>query len=819
MEPQNDLYLYKLLVQSATEYAIFATDLNGNIVSWNEGAQRILGYSEAEVLGRNCAIFFLEEDVDAAVPRREIETALRNGQATNERWHRKKGGEVFWASGFATSMQDDTGKAVGVAKVMRDRTAEKRSTDALEQSERRFRALSECSPVGIFQINEAQRCTYVNPRCAAICCFAVGHTVMEAWRTSVIAEDLGRVIKEWERCVMNRTFFNQEFRLDSQERWVQVRASPLFTDRNDFTGFVGTVDDITPEKMAAKERVKRLAQEQIARMDAEAAERRAVFLARASEVLSESLDYERTLSNVAELAVPYFADWCTVTLRENSDNLRIVAIAHTDPVKISEAKRILQRYPPDPAAPHGAPKCIRTGEPEMLTNVTTEILSAFARDQEHLRALQDLRLKSCIAVPLKARHTVFGAISFLRAESGGIFNRWDLQLAEDLARRAGLAVDNARLYRESLESDRRKDEFLATLAHELRNPLAPVRNAMHIIKTYAAPDRALQRARDITERQINHMSRLIDDLLDVSRIRRGKVELRKSPMDLRSAISNAVDSAMPAITAKHHHIEVDLPERPLPVDGDGTRLEQIVVNLLHNAAKYTSEGGRIRVAARIENDEAVLRVADNGMGIAPEMLARIFDPFTQADRSLDRSQGGLGIGLTLVRSLVELHGGRVLAYSAGLGKGSEFVVRLPLTRKELPPAGRAGEEPKTVPSESHRVLVVEDNADSRESLETLLSAWGHTVETAADGNEGVRKGIWFRPDIALVDLGLPGIDGYEVARQMREQLGQNVMLVALTGYGQPEDRRRAKEAGFDLHLVKPANIEELERIVSSRVHH
>jgi signal transduction histidine kinase len=365
------------------------------------------------------------------------------------------------------------------------------------------------------------------------------------------------------------------------------------------------------------------------------------------------------------------------------------------------------------------------------------------------------------------------------------------------------------------EADRRKDEFLAMLAHELRNPLAPIRNGLQVLRL-AGEDRALaERTWGLMGRQVDHLSRLVDDLLDVSRITRGKVELRPAPVDLRAVLAAAVETARPLIDAKHHRLTVTQPGRPVRVSADPVRLAQVVGNLLNNAAKYSEEGATITLSLDAEGDRAVVRVRDTGVGIPPEMLPRVFDLFTQIDRTLDRSQGGLGIGLTLVKSLVELHGGTVEAASGGAGTGSEFTVRLPLLPGADAAAADAAPEP---PAPRRRVLVVDDNHDAGDSLGDLLVLSGHEVRVARNGTQAVEVAREFRPDVALLDIGLPGMSGYELAGRLRaEPFGPALLLVALTGYGQDEDRRRTREAGFDHHLTKPADLGQLAGLLARRV--
>jgi CheY-like chemotaxis protein/two-component sensor histidine kinase len=406
-------------------------------------------------------------------------------------------------------------------------------------------------------------------------------------------------------------------------------------------------------------------------------------------------------------------------------------------------------------------------------------------------------------------------MTFATAESSREFDENDLRTAEDLARRVVIAIENANLLAMLKDGDRHKDEFLAMLAHELRNPLAPIRNAAEILKVEAPPNGNLRRATTVIERQIDQMNRLIDDLLDVSRITRGKIELRKEHVDLASVVNHAVDASAPLIERGGHRLHVTLPAEPVYFAADPARLSQVLANLLNNAAKYTNQGGTIELSASRDGDSVVLRVRDNGIGIPPGMTTRIFELFTQVDRSLERSEGGLGIGLTLVQRIVEMHGGVVECHSAGPGTGSEFTIRLPVVddvRRPRETGNSAVRIPTPVP---RRVLVVDNNHDAADSMAMLLRMTGNHVHTAYDGDEALRAVSSFEPEIVLLDIGLPTINGYEVARQIRTQDGGSKrLLIAMTGWGQAEDRRRSKEAGFDEHLTKPVEFGVVQRIMS-----
>ena len=370
---------------------------------------------------------------------------------------------------------------------------------------------------------------------------------------------------------------------------------------------------------------------------------------------------------------------------------------------------------------------------------------------------------------------------------------------------------------ESLEqTERQINEFLAMLGHELRNPLAPIRNALDLIRINAGTDPTHEWARSVIDRQVTQLSRLVDDLLDVSRITSGKIVLQREPMELNAAVVRAVDASRSHIEARKQTLQVDVSSEPVPVEADFTRLSQVVMNLLNNAAKYTPHGGQIRISVGREGRNAVVRVRDNGIGMSAELKARVFDLFVQGDRSLDRAEGGLGIGLTLVKRLIELHGGQVEALSDGPGQGSEFVFRLPLLDQVSRDARTPANGTRPAPPVRRRILIVDDNRDSAQTMAALLQAWGHEVQTAYDGPAAVSAAGDFRPEAIFLDLGLPGMNGYDVAKHLRaaSELAP-AMLVAFTGYGQDEDRRRVLDAGFDHHLVKPVDPALLEKIIDT----
>ena len=420
-----------------------------------------------------------------------------------------------------------------------------------------------------------------------------------------------------------------------------------------------------------------------------------------------------------------------------------------------------------------------------------------------LRTLETLGNVTLLERPVRVPALVSAVRSALRAR------RRQYQIRDHLS-------DNNRVAAALMEADRRKDEFLAILAHELRNPLAPLRNALEAMRLKPHDREAASWARALMERQVAQMVRLIDDLLDLSRVSRGRIELRHERSDLATLVQGALDVCGPSIVNAGHRLTVELPGTPMPLVCDPTRVVQVICNLLSNAVKYTPPGGHITLSARRRDDLCEVSVRDTGIGIPSDMLARVFDMFTQIPHAIERSQGGLGIGLTLVKRLVELHGGQVEAKSVGPGLGSEFIVRLPerMTDRAAPVVVAALAD--KVSSPKQRILVADDNRDAADSLAVMLRIAGHDVRTAYDGQQALDVAETFKPSLALLDLGMPRVNGHDTARRLREtEHGRNIVIIALTGWGQPEDRNRSLAAGFDHHLVKPVDPSMLERLLAA----
>jgi signal transduction histidine kinase len=577
---------------------------------------------------------------------------------------------------------------------------------------------------------------------------------------------------------------------------VDYILSPVNADvlRSKVKVFVELYQAQARTRAMAEERVA-LAKAEAARFAAEETTRRSNFLARASHELGSSLDLEEGMRRLLGLIVPDLADEAALVVdAEAGMPLFFYRGAET---------RVARSYQDIPAPLAGAlQRALREG-----------------------LAVQE---PGALAHPLRAGQNILGALSLAwRAESPSLAPR-DLVTLDEMVGRAAIALDNARLYRslqreivrsrqaeEDLQdANRRKDEFLAMLSHELRNPLAPIRNAVEVIRRIGSGEPMLGMARDIIDRQAAHLARLVDELLDVSRISQGKIALRKESVELGKIVAQSVETARPLIDLRGQKLVLDGPPGAVWLSADPARLAQVLANLLNNASKYTPEGGRIDLLIGANAGEATIVVRDNGTGIEPQLLPHVFELFVQGERSLDRSQGGLGVGLTLVKRLVEMHNGQVQASSDGLGRGATFKVTLPCIAEVRSEPSRTPSEPAVAEVYGRRVLVVDDNLDAVESTAAFLRLEGHEVKTVTDGAQALASLKVFDPHVVVLDIGLPGLDGFEVARRLRARGDtSHALLIAVTGYGQREDRQRAVEAGFDYYFVKPTDPREIHSAI------
>ncbi len=577
-------------------------------------------------------------------------------------------------------------------------------------------------------------------------------------------------------------------------RWVSAVAYPVKDDTGRVREVVLVHEDVTQVK-AAEESMR--------------------LLADAGDALGASLDEQDILRGLTGLLVPRFADLCAIDLLDDAGALQRVALSHADAGQAARFADLSARYPARRSDPFGPWAALDAGAPQWARHITPAMLVQNAYDQAHLRLMEALQLRSFICIPLVTRGNSIGVLTLLYGGSGRQYSAADVELAHDLGRRAATAVDNARLYQQLRAEHRRKDEFLATLAHELRNPLAPIRTGLALLRVPRAAE-ATDKTLQIMERQLGHMVRLIDDLLDLSRVTRGTVQLERERVDLWSIVGMALEASRPLLDAAGLQLTVRLPEQPVVLEADRTRLAQVLSNLLNNAAKFTGAGGRVELQAAVESTSVLIRVTDTGLGIPADMLTQIFDMFTQVGGSGTRGQGGLGIGLTLVRRLVELHGGQVWAQSPGRRQGSTFVVRLPLPAAPPAVAHATGESRAAAASgAARRILVVDDNIDAADTLSALLATEGHDVRTAASGAAALPLARAFVPEIAFLDIGMPDMSGYELARQLRSDPAlAKALLVAVTGWGQADDRRQSRDAGFDHHLTKPVAATDVLNLVA-----
>ena len=534
-------------------------------------------------------------------------------------------------------------------------------------------------------------------------------------------------------------------------------------------------------KQQAEERVE-LAREQAGRAAAEEAARRSAFLADAGKTMARSLNLEATARSVLDLLVPDLADVAILRLRP------------------AESERVFTRHRLE-GEPWDAPPDVAQAMDAVALSLSHQLVIEQGAGGQAVRG---------VACPLFARGELLGVLAVVReAATAGRYDRPAVALVEEMAGRAAIALDNCLLYREIEERDIRKEQFVAMLAHELRNPLGAISSAVGVMELVGGDPG--ERAREIIKRQLFNLSQLVEDLVDTTRITTGKISLSRSAINLAESVTRCLKTLEIAGRTSGYDLRMDAEETW--VFADSARIDQVLSNLLGNALKYTPSGGRIAIRVGTEGDRGVCEITDTGRGMSAEALQRAFELFYQEERSHDRGRGGLGIGLTLVRQLVELHGGTVEASSEGEGRGSRFTMRLPLGSRDDARVSASPNEAGEIGR--RRILLIEDNADARHMLQMLLTLAGHEVDSAPDGPSGLEKAATGHPDIAVVDLGLPGVDGYEVARRLRAGGREDLGLIALTGYGQPADRQAALAAGFDAHVVKPVDPSHLASVIAS----
>jgi PAS domain S-box-containing protein len=595
---------------------------------------------------------------------------------------------------------------------------------------------------------------------------------------------------------------------------VSLTVSPIRNESGAVIGASKIARDITDRKRAEEE--------------AEREHRRTVFLAQMAETLSKSLDYQQTLKSITTLAVPSIADWCAADVLGDDGEISRLAVAHVDPAKIELAKQLRERYE-DPTAPYSVTSVIRTGTAAMISEITDDMIVAAAhRDEERVRLVRSLGLRSYLCVPLTAGTRTLGALTLATAESGRRYTEEDLRFAEDIASRAAMAVENARAYEQLQRVNRLKDEFLATLSHELRTPLNAILGYARMVRGGMISGEKLARAVETIERNSVALAQMVEDILDVSRVVSGKMRLNVQSVDLPLVLDEAVQTITPAADAKRIKIQTVIDPHVSPVSGDPDRLRQVVWNLLSNAVKFTPKDGRVQLRLERVNSSLEIVVSDTGIGIPQDFLPHIFERFRQADSSTTRQHAGLGLGLAIVRNLVEMHGGTVSAASGGPGEGATFRVRLPvmIVHREHHP-----EERRVHPHHDHpavltelpdlsgaHVAAVDDDPDALALLKEILESAKAQVTTATSGDAGLEAIHGTHPDVIVADLGMPSMDGFEFIERLRrsdDPSARDIPALALTAYARMEDRAKALQGGFEMHLAKPVDPVELVSAVQA----
>ncbi|WP_437965979.1 PAS domain S-box protein [Sorangium sp. So ce260] len=868
------------LALAGGQLGIWEWDLPSGHLYWSREAFENAGISEGDFGNVSDSFDRLLHPDDREAVWAQVESALR-GETDYSCEFRviDAGGHERWVHSRALVQRDREGRPLRMTGVLGNITARKLSELALRESEARFRNMADHAPVMIWMTDPDGSCTYANRAWLDFTGQPESAALGFGWLAAVHPEDRSAAAGAFLRANERREAYRVDFRArrsDGVYRWCIDSASPRLGPDGEFLGYVGSIIDITERKEAelqireSEERLRRAVMATPFPMMIHAEDGQIISVNRAW------LD----ISGYTREQIPTIAAWTeraygprkggvraaidsiygmeggsierefTITTargaqrtwvlsgaplgKDATGRRLVISVAHD----ITERKRIDDALRESEARfrelADAMPQIIWTAGPggdidyynrrwyELTGAKEGEVCGegwvAFLHEDDRERALAAWRRVLVTGEPFEIEYRFGPAARELR---------WYLSRAlpvrgpeGDIVRWYGTCTDihDRKCWEAMLkEADQRKDEFLAMLAHELRNPLGPIRNAVEILRCVGPQEPSLVRACGVIERQVSHMARLVDDLLDVSRVARGRIQLRKEGCDLTQLLRQTVEDYRSTLEASGLELELSLPAEPLWVSGDPTRLSQAVSNVLHNAGKFTNAGGRVAVALSATSDgSAAIRVRDTGIGVEPAMLARMFEPFSQADRSLDRSQGGLGLGLALVKGLVELHGGTSSAESAGIGQGTEVVLRLPLSRAPGSFPERAAPPPGLDPR-SLRVLIIEDNEDAAWMLQALLVMDGYHVEVALSGAAGVEAARSFRPDVLLCDIGLPGgMDGYGVARALKGSMDiAPSLMVALTGYGREEDQRRVREAGFDMHFIKPVEPSSLKSLLAA----
>jgi PAS domain S-box-containing protein len=743
--------LFRVFIESVRDYALLILDTDGKITSWNRGAEAIKGWKASEIIGEHFSRFYPPESVAAGLPERELLGAEQEGRYEDESWRVRKDGTRFWANVIITALRDDDGTLIGYAKVTRDLTERRRHEETLRNSEARFRALIEgVRDYAIFMLDPAGRVTTWNVGAQQIMGYSAAEILGEHLSTFYPQDGRERELaaQELQTATLEGRFEDEGWRVrqDGSRFWASVILTAIRDPHGTLLGFSKITRDLSERRL-----------------------------------------HENSLRQSEErvrLLVENVIDYAIITVDDdgliNSWNLGAERITGFSSAEIIGRHFSRMYTPEDIAANKPWQQLVRAREGNRV-------------NEEGWRLRKD-----------GSQYWANSVVGKLPSGEGSPATYY--VVTQDLTQRR---------HAESLADTAQKmHEFIAMLAHELRNPLAPIRNAVALMQRRDIKDPIVESMRQTIERQTTQLTRIIDELLDVNRVARGQFTIDKHHVDLRDILHRAVETSRPLIDARDHTLTLQIADQPIPVNADSLRLQQVVVNLLNNAAKYTPPRGQITLSTIFDDGHVSISVRDTGQGIARESLDRIFDLFIQLEPSASNTFGGLGVGLALVRRIVELHGGRVQARSDGPGRGAEFIARIPLSTPHTHVSASAEPAHLEVAS-TLRVLVVDDNADAADTLAMVLEQVGADVRTVYDGATALRMCESFHPNLVLLDIGMPHMSGYEVARAIRllKACGKPV-IAAVTGWGAEADKARAREAGFDRHYTKPISESALRELLT-----
>ncbi|GAB4151013.1 MAG: hypothetical protein Fur0046_30260 [Cyanobacteria bacterium J069] len=775
------------------------------------GAEDVLGKQDRDLVNAEAASFLTQIK----------QQVLDTGSGTREEVKITQAEQDYYYDLTVEPLKDATGQVMGITCAAIDISHLKRTELALRQSEERFRLIAERVQIIPWESHLlTDRFTYIGPQAVEILGYPLEDWHIEDfWVNHIYGPDRDWVPQFHQDAAAAQDNYDLEYRMlaaDGRVVWIYDVVNVV----RDATGphlLRGIMIDITRRKRE---------------------EQAQQYLVEISKVLSSSLDYQTTLNQLAQHLVPHLADWCTVHVMDAEGSIQAVATVHVDPQKVQWADAIRQQYPLDPDAPYGTPRVLRTGESEFYPQIPDDLLVRSAQDPEHLRLLREVGFSSAIIVPLQAHGKTLGALTLVAAESGRIYDQDDLLLAEDLARHAALAVDNAQLYQKAQQeqakaeaANRIKDEFLAVLSHELRTPLNPILGWSNLLRSGRLDATKTAYALETIERNAKLQTQLIEDLLDVSRILQGKLTLNMAPVNLMATVEAAMETVKLAAEAKAIALQrvfsgdPGAPTAlcpPLMVLGDAARLQQVIWNLLTNAVKFTPAAGQVVVTLAQIGSQAQIQVRDTGKGISAHFLPHVFDYFRQADSATTRKFGGLGLGLAIVRHLVELHGGTIAVESEGEGQGATFTAQFPLLRSAEQPSpeqngGEAAEGLAARRLSRVRVLLVDDDTDTRNLIAYTLEQAGAQVVTAMSAMQAMQALEQSAFDVLVSDIGMPEMDGYRLIRQIRARpadQGGNLPAIALTAYAGEMNQQQAIAAGFQRHVSKPVDPADFVAIVA-----